>query len=204
MNSLIILTNLIITIIILVVTSSSAAVGNNNKKLNFASEFINSTCNCTEHQVLCRWSLAPYALLLLEKPCHLAYVAVNVTLADAKNVSQYVRELKRQSGNNATVAAALDDCADNMDGVVDEIQESLNQTRWLSANNKSQGREDFEFHVGNLETWMSAALTDEDTCADEMEDLDEPLRSHVGYGTSRVQRLVSNALALINTTYFGK
>ncbi|KAL3631409.1 hypothetical protein CASFOL_024393 [Castilleja foliolosa] len=199
MDSLMLTTITTISVMWLVVGRAAA-----NKTLNDAAELIMSTCNCTEHQELCRQSLAPYALLILDKPCHLAYVAVNVTLADAKNVSQYVRGLKANYTNNHNIAAALHDCAENLDGMVAEIQDSLNETRWLFANNSSQGKNNFEFHVSDLETWMSAALTDDDTCADELESLDEPLRSYVANGTSRIQSLVSNALALINSTYYGK
>ncbi|KAL3631408.1 hypothetical protein CASFOL_024392 [Castilleja foliolosa] len=166
-----------------------------------ANELIINTCNCTQYQELCRQSLAPYARLLSNKPSHLAYVAVRVTMKDAKNVFGYVQELKANYTNIA--GGALEDCAENLDGLVDQIRDSLKETRWLFAANKpSQGVDDFHFHVSNVQTWMSAALTDEDTCADELQYLDEPLiRSYVANRISRVQGLLSNALALINTYY---
>lgn len=88
---------------------------------------------------------------------------------------------------------ALDDCLENFGDAGDQISESLAELKHLRRNT-------FEIQMSNVETWMSAALTNEDTCLDGFRDLNATgkvttmVTGHVQY----VCELISNALALVN------
>ena len=59
---------------------------------------------------------------------------------------------------------------------------------------------DFEMKISNIQTWVSAALTNEDTCMDgiEGEAKNGKIRDTIRINIARVAQLTSNALALIN------
>ena len=62
------------------------------------------------------------------------------------------------------------------------------------------GVESFGFQMSNVQTWMSAALTDEDTCTDGFEDVaNGSLKSDVCDRVTKVHKITSNALALVNS-----
>ncbi|KAE8719259.1 21 kDa protein [Hibiscus syriacus] len=79
-------------------------------------------------------------------------------------------------------------------------------TRWTNPGSLTKcgswwppGSESFRFQMGNVQTWMSAALTDEETCTDGFEDVgDGPLKAAVCEG-GNVKKFTSNALALVNS-----
>ncbi len=81
---------------------------------------------------------------------------------------------------------------------MDEIRGSLKQMRQLGA--AGAGGVSFRFQMSNVQTWMSAALTDEDTCTDGFEDVaDGPLKTDVCDRVGKVHKFTSNALALVNS-----
>lgn len=58
----------------------------------------------------------------------------------------------------------------------------------------------FRFQMSNVQTWMSAALTDQETCTDGFEGVpDCPLKSDVNEKSTCVKQVTSNALALVNS-----
>nr|GMD13703.1 21 kDa protein-like [Ipomoea batatas] len=58
---------------------------------------------------------------------------------------------------------------------------------------------ELRFQLSNVQTWMSAAETNEDTCVDGFDDVAEgPLKSDVYDGIVKVKQVTSNALALVN------
>lgn len=52
--------------------------------------------------------------------------------------------------------------------------------------------------MGNAQTWVSAALTNEDTCLDGFKEVDGEVKSDVKKRISKVARVTSNALCFIN------
>ncbi|KAK1354975.1 PMEI domain-containing protein [Heracleum sosnowskyi] len=57
---------------------------------------------------------------------------------------------------------------------------------------------EFKWEMSNVETWVSAALTNEDTCLDGFKEIDGKVRSDVRRKITNVARVTSNALYLIN------
>ncbi|KAK4409720.1 Pectinesterase inhibitor 3 [Sesamum angolense] len=110
----------------------------------------------------------------------------------------YVANLSRQADYAAEprAASALHDCFSLLGDAVDQIRGSVKQMRRL----KSGAGEELRFQLSNVQTWMSAALTNEDTCVDGFEDVEEgALKSDVCDRTLKVKEVTSNALALVNS-----
>lgn len=74
---------------------------------------------------------------------------------------------------------------------VDELRRTLGELQHLRG-------ETFQWQLSNAETWASAALTNEDTCLDGFDGVKGKVKTDVRRKISRVARLTSNALYMIN------
>uniref|UniRef100_A0A1J3IER5 21 kDa protein n=1 Tax=Noccaea caerulescens TaxID=107243 RepID=A0A1J3IER5_NOCCA len=158
-------------------------------------DFIRTSCNATLYPDVCYTSLSGYASAVQDNPARLAKLAIGVSLSRAKYTAAYLSKLSR-----AAASAAVHDCVSNVGDAVEQMRGSLRQLREM--NHRRPGAPAFRFQMSNVQTWMSAALTDEDTCTDGFESLDEAggiIKSTVCDRVEEVKRLTSNALALVNT-----
>ncbi|GAB4825971.1 hypothetical protein Ancab_008839 [Ancistrocladus abbreviatus] len=59
---------------------------------------------------------------------------------------------------------------------------------------------DMKFKMSNIKTWMSAAITDENTCMDGVDEhqVNPTVKSKIRDGILGVAKLTSNALSLVN------
>lgn len=74
---------------------------------------------------------------------------------------------------------------------VDELTRTLDELKHLHA-------ETFRFQMSNAQTWVSAALTDDDTCLDGFEELNVKVKADMKRKVTNAARVTSNALYLIN------
>ena len=88
------------------------------------------------------------------------------------------------------------DCLENIGNSVDELKQSLVAMKGLEGAH-------FEMKKSNIQTWASAALTDEDTCMDGIEEnaVNEEIKGVVRSNIVRVGQFTSNALALVNKLF---
>ncbi|XP_015954361.1 21 kDa protein [Arachis duranensis] len=162
--------------------------------------FIRTSCNNTLYPDVCYSSLSRYANAVQQDPGQLARVAIAVTLSKVHRTASYVSNLTRDADYTADSRAtsALHDCFTNLGDAVDEIRGSLKQMRQIGAAGTGAGS--FLFQMSNVQTWMSAALTDEETCTDGFQDVAEcPVKADVCDRVTKVKKFTSNALALVNT-----
>ncbi|XWS34464.1 hypothetical protein CRYUN_Cryun21dG0040700 [Craigia yunnanensis] len=178
-------------------TLSSADYDASTTETN-ATDFIRTSCSATLYPDLCYTSLSGYSNAIQQDPASLARIAIGVSLSKARHLAAYVSNLSREAdyGADPRASAALHDCFSNMDDAVEEIRGSLKQMRQVVG----PGSESFRFQMGNVQTWMSAALTDEETCTDGFEDVAEgAVKTEVCEKAGKVKKLTSNALALVNS-----
>ncbi|XP_010459004.1 PREDICTED: 21 kDa protein [Camelina sativa] len=161
-------------------------------------DFIRTSCNATLYPDVCYTSLAGYASTVQDNPARLAKLAIGVSLSRAKYAASYLSKLSRRSAPAAS-SAAVHDCVSNVGDAMDQMRGSLRQLREM--NHRRPGAPAFRFQMSNVQTWMSAALTDEETCTDgiteEMEDGET--KTAICERVGDVKRFTSNALALVNT-----
>lgn len=162
--------------------------------------FIRTSCNTTLYPDVCYTSLSRYANAVQQNPGQLARVAISVSLSKVHRTASFISNLTRDAdyGGNSRAALALHDCFSNIDDAVDEIRGSLKQMRQIGA--AGAGSSSFLFQMSNVQTWMSAALTDEETCTDGFQDVpDCPMKKDVCDRVTKVKKFTSNALALVNS-----
>ncbi|KAJ6873453.1 hypothetical protein NC651_032356 [Populus alba x Populus x berolinensis] len=153
--------------------------------------YVREACSVTRYHDLCVHSLASFSHTAGRSPSKWARAGVSVTIGEAKNASQYLNKLKKDRIMRGRNRIALSDCIECFQDAIDNLHRSLGILRKLDATN-------FDTQMGDLVTWLSAALTDEDTCLDGFEDQSSKQVKMLHNQVSRVTYITSNALALAN------
>ncbi|XP_010546336.1 PREDICTED: 21 kDa protein-like [Tarenaya hassleriana] len=175
-------------------TSDSNQTIMNSNQTNL--DYIKTSCNATLYQTLCYSCLYPYASLIDSDPEKLAITALNLTLSETKSTQRLVKFIsrRRHASLGPGEAAAVKDCLEEMSDSVYELKDSIAEMKAINYSS-------FEMVVSDVQTWVSAALTDQVTCMDGFEEagggkteVKELVRKHI----DRVTRMTSNALAFIN------
>ena len=101
--------------------------------------------------------------------------------------------LSKSQGISPKVVAAMKDCVEELSDSVYELKKSIGEMK----NNKGFN---FQLMINDIQTWVSAALTDETTCSDGFQGkaMNGNVKTLVRAEIVNVAHLTSNALALIN------
>ena len=86
---------------------------------------------------------------------------------------------------------ALSDCIEQIYDSVDELSKTLGELKHLRE-------ETFGWQMSNAQTWVSAALTNEDTCLDGFHEVESKAKDDLKRKITNVARVTSNALYMIN------
>ncbi|XVF88942.1 hypothetical protein PTKIN_Ptkin19aG0091700 [Pterospermum kingtungense] len=178
---------LLTTLLLLISSSSSAAAV--VSKHGGTQDLVRSSCVNASYPSLCIRTLSTYSGPAINTPRDLAQAAVKVSLSRARKVSNYLTT--RVTGKSKRERAALSDCVDQIAESVDELSQTLGELKHLRG-------ETFEFQMSNAQTWVSAALTYEDTCLDGFEGAVGKVKSDVKRKITNVAKVTSNALYMIN------
>uniref|UniRef100_A0A1D1YSC6 Pectinesterase inhibitor domain-containing protein n=1 Tax=Anthurium amnicola TaxID=1678845 RepID=A0A1D1YSC6_9ARAE len=164
-------------------------------------DFIRVSCRSTRYPALCESSLSGYASTVHRSPRQLAHAALAVTLARARSASAFVGRLGGGGGGERAArrsreAGAVQDCIENVGDSVDRLRRSAAEMGRMGR----AGSSGFAWHLSNVQTWVSAALTDETTCLDGFagRNIDPRLRAAVRRQIVGLAQVTSNALALVN------
>ncbi|KAL6643583.1 hypothetical protein ACP70R_018349 [Stipagrostis hirtigluma subsp. patula] len=178
-----------------------------------AETFLRDRCATTLYPTLCYDSLLPYSDTFQTSYVRLAGVAANVTgtrlcalTARIKDLVGNVSVSDAGGDRRPSETAAMRDCENTISDAADLAKrssaelsrlDSADETTTEAGGSSSQRR----LAVSNAKTWLSAAMTNEGTCADGLEEAgaeETPAGKEVNDGVSGVKQYTSNALALVN------
>ncbi|KAJ4978408.1 hypothetical protein NE237_009188 [Protea cynaroides] len=159
------------------------------------TEFLRQSCGATSYPTLCFNSLSNYAAAIQTSPKLLANTALSVSLGSTRSISTMMSSLSKSHGMKPQEVAAMRDCVENLSDSVEELRNSMGEMGHLGR------ASDFGLHMSNIQTWVSAALTEEDSCMDGFSgnSMNGNVKNTVRRHIVRVAHLTSNALALINS-----
>ncbi|XP_030469362.2 pectinesterase inhibitor 9-like [Syzygium oleosum] len=185
---------LLFLLLSLTITPSQSFVPNH--PIPAPTSFIVSSCRATRYPALCVHCLAAYGGAIQRSDHHLAQAALIVSLARARSAASFVAKLSQARRIKLRELRAVRDCVENMGDSVDGLADSV---RELGRSGRDVGR-DFTWHMSNVETWVSAALTDENTCMNGFggRAMDGAVKVAVRQRVVDVAQVTSNALALVN------
>ncbi|CAI9295753.1 unnamed protein product [Lactuca saligna] len=176
-------------LLILLLSTSSISLISALDKTNV--EFIRTSCSLTSYPTLCFNSLSTQSGAIQTSPKLLAQTALSVTLDTTRTTTTAMVKLSQVHGMAPREVSAMKDCIELMSDTVYELKRSLEEM-------SRPGSKDFRLVMSDIETWVSSALTDEDTCSDGFVN-DPKMKSVVRGKIVNIAHLASNALALINS-----
>ncbi|CAA3003347.1 21 kDa protein-like [Olea europaea var. sylvestris] len=158
------------------------------------TEFIRTSCSATTYPKLCYTSLLTHATAVRQDPKLLAHTALSVTLDTARSTSTMMGKLSHIRGMTPREVGAMRDCVEELSDSVDQLRRSTTEMNEIKGSN-------FGMIMGDVQTWVSAALTDEDTCMEGFAGkvMNGNVKTAVRERVVNVAHLTSNALALINS-----
>ncbi|PWA83481.1 pectinesterase inhibitor domain-containing protein [Artemisia annua] len=179
-----------ITMAFVLAPVSSTTTSTTKKNTNF----VKTSCNVTTYPSVCLTSLLPYASAVKSNPIRLVKQALSVTLKASSTTRSMISTLAKAKNITKGDAAVLKDCIVDIQDSISEIKDSLKAISSLKSS------ADKKFVLSNAETWTSAALSDEYSCTDGMEDeeVSPAVKKKIKTSVFSIARLSSNALYLIN------
>ncbi|OEL23821.1 hypothetical protein BAE44_0015161 [Dichanthelium oligosanthes] len=159
------------------------------------AEFVRGCCARTLYPRLCCAGLAPYAASVHSSHARLALASANITLAALDALA--ARIPSPNNSNSSASSGALSDCAEVVASAVDQAARAAER---LAGVERAVGLEVL-WRVDDALTWLSAAMTNEDTCADGLwprKSAPAPVRAELRARVRRAKQYTSIALALVN------
>lgn len=151
------------------------------------NNLVYTSCTNASYPKICIRTLSSYSTI--KTPKDLAKASLNVSISRANKASKFLKNLKVKSKRER---GALVDCIEQIDDSIHDLRKALFELKHL---HKGTG---FKFQMSNLETWVSGALTYDDTCLDGFKEIDGNVRYDVKRMISNVAKVTCNALYLIN------
>lgn len=161
-----------------------------------ASGFIRYSCKATRYPHVCERSLSTFVPPVRRSARCVAAAALAVSAVKARSASAFVGRIC--GGNTAArtrEAGAVRDCLETMRDSLDRLNRSIHEFKRMGPARSPR----FAWHLSNVQTWVSAALTDEGTCLDGLSQNAGPaVRAAIRKRVVSVAQVTSNALALVN------
>lgn len=155
------------------------------------TQAISRACSKTRYPTLCVDSLLDFPGSQNASEPDLVHISVNLThrrFGQALSAASEVANLQMEP----IVRSAFEDCLELLDDSVDLLAQSLSSSAVSPGGGGNGGGS-----AQDVMTWLSAALTNQDTCAEGFEGLSGAVRDQmVTSGLQDLSELVSNCLAI--------
>lgn len=158
-------------------------------------DIVHSSCEHASYPSLCVRTLSTYSGPTITNRRDIAQAAVKISLSHAQSAAKKLAAVREMVGKKRE-KAALVDCVEMIADSVDELSRTLGVLKHLRVSGGSA--KEFRWQMSNAQTWASAALTDDDTCLDGFQGIDGDVKTEVKQWMTRVARVTSNALYMIN------
>ncbi|KAL9385615.1 hypothetical protein Peur_022625 [Populus x canadensis] len=162
--------------------------------------YIENACTKTLYPSLCIQYLSVSAnSMTIQTPQQLAQAALSVSLYKALQTRTFmlkvVKELKARKSKDYQ---AVKDCLDQIGNSVDQLSQSVRELHRLERPD-AEGGDNVFWHISNVETFVSSAMTDASTCLDGFpgRNMDKS-RAMIKAKVLNVAQTASNALALFH------
>ncbi|KAL6964708.1 putative pectinesterase/pectinesterase inhibitor 22 [Sarracenia purpurea var. burkii] len=156
-------------------------------------EMIIQTCRSIDNQSSClsniQARLGRFDNRPNTNPTPILQAALEATLDEARLVVEMVTKFSTLS-ISLREQVAIQDCKELLDFSVTELAWSLAEMNKIRAGSRNAGYE------GNLKAWLSAALSNQDTCLEGFEGTDRRIERFIRGSLAQVTQLVANVLTL--------
>lgn len=155
------------------------------------TQAISRTCGLTRYPDLCINSLVNFPGALNAGERDLVHISLNMTL---QRVSRALYDASAIAGVSMDIHArsAYEDCIELLDDSLNQLSQSLAVVAPGTSQQRPKGASDED-----VLTWLSAALTNQDTCSDGLDGVGNSyVRQQMDHYIQDLWELVSNSLAI--------
>ncbi|WCJ39297.1 Plant invertase/pectin methylesterase inhibitor superfamily [Euphorbia peplus] len=179
-----------------VVAIVSVAKSNKNNNDNDSHAILKTACSTTRYPEYCVSALTsvPGATANLASQKDVIVASLKLTTkAVEKNYFVVKKLLSKTKNLTKREKCALHDCLETIDETLDELHEARDEL------NEYPLKKSLIQHADDLKTLMSSAITNQETCLDGFshDDADKKVRKALLAGQVHVEKMCSNALAMI-------
>ncbi|KAK1430555.1 hypothetical protein QVD17_13376 [Tagetes erecta] len=158
------------------------------------TQFIHKSCNTTLYPEICYSYLSRFATRIGTSPRLLAQTALAATLSNTRSTLKKLKTYSKTHKLTRREMGAFKDCLEEIDDSAYELHKSMVEM------GKVRPGPDFLFDMNSIETWVSGALTDDDTCIDGFSDpsMNGEVKTMVREHVLTIAHLASIALTFVN------
>ncbi|ESW20699.1 hypothetical protein PHAVU_005G007700 [Phaseolus vulgaris] len=155
--------------------------------------YIKTSCNSTTYPSICYSTLSPYATKIEADPLKLCSVSLSLAYKAAKSASSTISKILKKNNMTGIAEEVVEDCLSNVKDSIGELKDSLDSLGDLDGSDR-------KFEISNIKTWVSASITNDQTCSDGFDEMnvDSSLTEEIRKVVLDVARKTSNALYFIN------
>ncbi|GKU92752.1 hypothetical protein SLEP1_g6439 [Rubroshorea leprosula] len=187
-----------VLLLAIIIGAVVGTVGSKRNNSNYNSESptestpstsIKTVCSVTPYPASCFSSISSVASSNTTDPEVIFKLALRVAADELLRVSDYPRQLQGKL-DDTRIKAALDVCGTLIDDALDRLNESISSMEVGEGENLLSSAK-----INDLRTWLSASITDQETCFDALEELN---------GTEHFNSLILDEMrtAMQNSTEF--
>ncbi|WCJ35960.1 Plant invertase/pectin methylesterase inhibitor superfamily protein [Euphorbia peplus] len=169
---------LLLTLIVSLIIAAAIFDFNSGTDLDSA-ESIRSVCNVTRYPDSCVATISTANPSVKADPEAIFKVSIEVSIKEVKNVSSQFRALNSQ--------AAVDDCLSMFDDALSKLNDSLAIMESALT----------EMKINDVQTWISAAMTYQQTCLDGLEEMGSTVPEEIKGQLGKCNEVLSNSLAIV-------
>ncbi|GJX71889.1 pectinesterase inhibitor 9-like protein [Tanacetum coccineum] len=162
-----------------------------------ARMYVDSQCKSTRYPAICVQTLLPYVNKRgLPSPQLQAQISLASCLSKARFTNTYMNMVAKKLNKTSSSGdyQAMEECLRQINDGVKQITQSFKELQKMGKD----GDENFMWHESNVQTWISAALTDATTCIDGIigDGISKNEKAMMQDRILKVKQLASNSLAL--------
>ncbi|CAN4088134.1 unnamed protein product [Withania somnifera] len=151
-------------------------------------------CAVTQHPESCFNSISSLNITTVPKsdPEQFLNLSLQATVNELTNASYLPKTLISKVNDQGTVSA-LKDCISLFDDALSQLNESAALLKVGPGESAL-----VELKEKNMQTWISAAMTDQDTCLEGLDEMGSPLLGEVKARVQNAKEYMSNTLAILS------
>ncbi|OWM65316.1 pectinesterase 3 [Punica granatum] len=174
-----------------VVHDSAAEPAESSSLASNLTESIRAVCGVTQHPDSCFSSLSSLNCSIRPDPESIFKLSVTASLKQLSNASLFVKQLK-ESSNDVHSNGALEDCATQLEDALSRLNDCASAMGTGSGENVLT-----EVKISNIQTWVSAAMTDQETCLDGLEEMGSAVLDEIRAKLQGSKESMGNSLAIV-------
>ncbi|KAH7529120.1 hypothetical protein FEM48_Zijuj05G0150600 [Ziziphus jujuba var. spinosa] len=154
---------------------------------NSAQSSLRAVCNVTRYPDSCFSSISSLNNPPESDPEAIFKLSLRVSIAELTKVSSSLKAMNQQK------ETALSDCQGQIEGALSQLNDSVSAMEVVGPGEKmlTEGK------IRDIQTWISAAVTDQDTCLDGLEEMGSTFVDEVKKMMQKSKEYTSNALAIV-------